>query len=229
MAEKISINNSSTITLPAHDFPLESKEPDCYSFLLLAAMVFILSMCIITIVVCYLYIHCNNSNTLTQTRRIRRRIRVIPRARGRFSWRSAEFYFSTTGREGLGKDVIDSLPVFFYKPENFKDGLSCSVCLCEFEENDKGKILPSCNHRFHVDCVDMWLYSHSTCPLCRASVEKKECHEQVEVLTGEEVNDKEMVNSRSASGSAVRGEGVDIDGEGSVKKEEQDGVAIDID
>ncbi|PNT76939.1 hypothetical protein BRADI_1g55913v3 [Brachypodium distachyon] len=32
------------------------------------------------------------------------------------------------------------------------------------------RVLPWCGHVFHVECVDTWLRSHATCPLCRRSV-----------------------------------------------------------
>ncbi|KAK5783816.1 hypothetical protein ES332_A11G129400v1 [Gossypium tomentosum] len=44
------------------------------------------------------------------------------------------------------------------------------VCLSEFENDEKARVLPNCNHSFHVDCIDMWFYTHSNCPLCRAPV-----------------------------------------------------------
>ncbi|KAF9677979.1 hypothetical protein SADUNF_Sadunf08G0164300 [Salix dunnii] len=52
-----------------------------------------------------------------------------------------------------------------------QDSIECAVCLSEFEENERGRILPNCNHSFHTDCIDMWFHSHSTCPLCRSPVE----------------------------------------------------------
>lgn len=48
------------------------------------------------------------------------------------------------------------------------DEAMCSICLCEFEDNEELRTLPECLHSFHVPCIDMWLYSHSTCPVCRA-------------------------------------------------------------
>lgn len=47
------------------------------------------------------------------------------------------------------------------------DEAMCSICLCEFEEDEELRTLPECSHSFHVPCIDMWLYSHSTCPICR--------------------------------------------------------------
>ncbi|KAI3520001.1 hypothetical protein L1887_09222 [Cichorium endivia] len=47
------------------------------------------------------------------------------------------------------------------------DDAICSICLCEFEENEELRTLPECLHSFHVPCIDMWLYSHLTCPVCR--------------------------------------------------------------
>ncbi|XP_057980209.1 RING-H2 finger protein ATL3-like [Malania oleifera] len=72
--------------------------------------------------------------------------------------------------KGLDPSVLRSLPVLIFHPEDFKDGLECAVCLCELSQGDKARLLPKCNHGFHVDCIDMWFQSHSTCPLCRNPV-----------------------------------------------------------
>ncbi|GMI87108.1 Arabidopsis Toxicos en Levadura 52 [Hibiscus trionum] len=46
------------------------------------------------------------------------------------------------------------------------DGM-CAVCLSQFEEDEAVKTLPGCSHSYHAPCIDMWLYSHSSCPMCR--------------------------------------------------------------
>ncbi|XP_051114059.1 E3 ubiquitin-protein ligase EL5-like [Andrographis paniculata] len=46
----------------------------------------------------------------------------------------------------------------------------CVVCLSAFEDGEELKRLPNCNHTFHAPCIDMWLYSHTDCPLCRTPV-----------------------------------------------------------
>ncbi|KAH7421423.1 hypothetical protein KP509_13G056400 [Ceratopteris richardii] len=49
----------------------------------------------------------------------------------------------------------------------------CAVCLSVFEEAEELCLLPQCGHYFHKDCIDMWFFSHLTCPLCRRSVRAK--------------------------------------------------------
>lgn len=73
-------------------------------------------------------------------------------------------------RRGLDPSVLRSLPVLMFDPQAFKDGLECAVCLSELVQGEKARLLPKCNHGFHVDCIDMWFQSHSTCPLCRNPV-----------------------------------------------------------
>ncbi|GMY34899.1 RING-H2 finger protein ATL3-like [Fagus crenata] len=73
-------------------------------------------------------------------------------------------------RRGLEPLVLRSLPVIQFDPKDFKDGLECAVCLSELVQGEKARLLPKCNHGFHVDCIDMWFQSHSTCPLCRDPV-----------------------------------------------------------
>ncbi|KAJ8547788.1 hypothetical protein K7X08_021024 [Anisodus acutangulus] len=69
---------------------------------------------------------------------------------------------------GLDQTLIDSLPVFLYKEiVGLKEPFDCAVCLCEFSEQDKLRLLPLCSHAFHISCIDTWLLSNSTCPLCR--------------------------------------------------------------
>ncbi|KAF8369354.1 hypothetical protein HHK36_032638 [Tetracentron sinense] len=71
---------------------------------------------------------------------------------------------------GLDASLLKSLPVFVYSSNTHDEVVECAVCLSEFEENEKGRCLPKCSHSFHIDCIDMWFHSHSTCPLCRAPV-----------------------------------------------------------
>lgn len=46
----------------------------------------------------------------------------------------------------------------------------CLICLGDLAGGDKVKLLPECSHTFHPECIDMRLSSHSSCPLCRASL-----------------------------------------------------------
>ncbi|XP_010548980.1 PREDICTED: RING-H2 finger protein ATL2 [Tarenaya hassleriana] len=78
---------------------------------------------------------------------------------------------AASGAAGLDPTVIKSLPVFSFSAATHPDPIECAVCLCEFEEDEAGRVLPNCKHTFHVECIDMWFHSHSTCPLCRSLVE----------------------------------------------------------
>ncbi|CAH8312989.1 unnamed protein product [Eruca vesicaria subsp. sativa] len=72
---------------------------------------------------------------------------------------------------GLDQALIDALPVFLYKEiKGSKEPFDCAVCLCEFSEDDKLRLLPICSHAFHIGCIDTWLLSNSTCPLCRGTL-----------------------------------------------------------
>ncbi|VFQ91904.1 unnamed protein product [Cuscuta campestris] len=72
---------------------------------------------------------------------------------------------------GLDQAFIDALPVFMYKQVvGPKEPFDCAVCLSEFLEKDKLRLLPSCGHAFHINCIDTWLLSNSTCPLCRGAL-----------------------------------------------------------
>ncbi|PSS35201.1 RING-H2 finger protein [Actinidia chinensis var. chinensis] len=72
---------------------------------------------------------------------------------------------------GLDQAFIDALPVFMYKEiVGAKEPFDCAVCLSEFSEKDQLRLLPTCSHAFHINCIDTWLLSNSTCPLCRATL-----------------------------------------------------------
>lgn len=75
---------------------------------------------------------------------------------------------------GLDQAAIDTFPTFAYSEvKNLKLGkgtLECAVCLCEFEDEETLRLLPNCSHVFHPDCIDMWLSTHVTCPVCRSNL-----------------------------------------------------------
>ncbi|XP_040997828.1 RING-H2 finger protein ATL11-like [Juglans microcarpa x Juglans regia] len=75
---------------------------------------------------------------------------------------------------GLGADTIKTFPTFLYSTvkglKMGKGSLECAVCLNEFEDEEILRLLPKCSHAFHADCIDAWLASHSTCPVCRTNL-----------------------------------------------------------
>ncbi|KAL5199207.1 hypothetical protein ABZP36_020410 [Zizania latifolia] len=61
---------------------------------------------------------------------------------------------------------------FAYGGGSSDDGAAqCSVCLGTVQVGEMVRLLPACKHLYHVECIDMWLASHATCPLCRTEVE----------------------------------------------------------
>ncbi|KAH0783380.1 hypothetical protein KY290_002978 [Solanum tuberosum] len=72
---------------------------------------------------------------------------------------------------GLQPSIISAITICKYKTgEGIIEGTECSVCLSEFEEDETLRILPKCNHAFHIPCIDTWLRSHTNCPMCRAGI-----------------------------------------------------------
>ncbi|KAF8110787.1 hypothetical protein N665_0079s0101 [Sinapis alba] len=68
--------------------------------------------------------------------------------------------------------VLDSLPIFKFssvtRRSTSSNSSDCAVCLSKFESEDQLRLLPLCCHAFHADCIDIWLVSNQTCPLCRS-------------------------------------------------------------
>ncbi|CAN6246532.1 unnamed protein product [Urochloa humidicola] len=69
--------------------------------------------------------------------------------------------------------LIASLPLFTMAsalaalPKSSPD---CAVCLSPFTPDAELRLLPACRHAFHAACVDAWLRTTPSCPLCRAAV-----------------------------------------------------------
>ncbi|XP_027935560.1 RING-H2 finger protein ATL16-like [Vigna unguiculata] len=75
---------------------------------------------------------------------------------------------------GLEEAVIRLIPVIHYKGDtNFGERSNiddCAVCLSEFQQDEKLRVIPNCSHVFHIDCIDVWLQNNTHCPLCRTIV-----------------------------------------------------------
>ncbi|WVY94933.1 hypothetical protein V8G54_034021 [Vigna mungo] len=80
---------------------------------------------------------------------------------------------SPLSTKGLDSSTIRAIPLFIYEHDNRAkedEELECVICLSAFEGGEVGRCLPKCGHGFHVECIDMWLSSHSNCPICRAPI-----------------------------------------------------------
>ncbi|XP_018328289.1 RING finger protein 44-like [Agrilus planipennis] len=70
---------------------------------------------------------------------------------------------------GLAKLEIEQLLSYKFNADTHQgDQTSCVVCMCDFEARQLLRVLP-CSHEFHAKCIDKWLRSNRTCPICRGN------------------------------------------------------------
>ncbi|XP_034948210.1 RING finger protein 44 [Chelonus insularis] len=68
---------------------------------------------------------------------------------------------------GLTRAEVEQLPSYKFNPDTHQgDQTNCVVCMCDFEQPQSLRVLP-CSHEFHAKCIDKWLKSNRTCPICR--------------------------------------------------------------
>jgi Ring finger domain len=89
-------------------------------------------------------------------------------------------------QKGLNKKSLQSLPTLSFSSGCQTDQAAtisgeCAICLGEFAEGERVRVLPPCGHGFHVVCIDTWLGAHPSCPSCRSvpvvpTVQASRCH-----------------------------------------------------
>lgn len=85
---------------------------------------------------------------------------------------------------GLKKRDLKRIPVAVFKIGGTSfTATDCPICLGEFLDGEKVRVLPKCNHGFHVKCIDKWLMSNSSCPNCRHSLLEHETVDE-DVIAG---------------------------------------------
>ena len=70
---------------------------------------------------------------------------------------------------GATTETISSLPTSIVNGQLPEDKRQCCICLEDFSQGDGRTSLP-CLHGFHTDCVNKWLQSNGSCPICKSSV-----------------------------------------------------------
>ncbi|KAL6650621.1 hypothetical protein ACP70R_009546 [Stipagrostis hirtigluma subsp. patula] len=75
-------------------------------------------------------------------------------------------------QSGLRRKALRAMPIMVYSAGLRLSAANpmCAICLSDFETGEHVRVLPKCNHGFHVRCIDRWLLARSTCPTCRQSL-----------------------------------------------------------
>ncbi|KAJ8762201.1 hypothetical protein K2173_007357 [Erythroxylum novogranatense] len=82
-----------------------------------------------------------------------------------------QFPVKPVAEKGLSASELEKLPKITGK--ELVLGGECAVCLDEIGNEQPVRLVPGCNHGFHVECADAWLSKHSQCPVCRAQIDAR--------------------------------------------------------
>ncbi|PSS06135.1 NEP1-interacting protein [Actinidia chinensis var. chinensis] len=85
------------------------------------------------------------------------------------SFRDSSDIFEMNGIRGLSQRSIEQLPKFKVHPRPCQQ-INCIICLEDLKMGDFRRMLPSCGHSFHSECIDEWLTRNGSCPTCRTDV-----------------------------------------------------------
>lgn len=82
---------------------------------------------------------------------------------------SSESSLAHISISGINEKALKTFSIVNYSAELNLPVLDseCVICLSDFAPGERVKVLPKCNHGFHIRCIDRWLNSHSSCPTCR--------------------------------------------------------------
>ncbi|KAH0449176.1 hypothetical protein IEQ34_022976 [Dendrobium chrysotoxum] len=100
---------------------------------------------------------------------------------------------------GLEPVVVAAIPTMKYCREAFhsKEDTQCAICLGEYQDKEVLRVMPTCHHKFHLICIDVWLQKHSTCPICRLPLNKHEARLESPFASSLQVHGAEYTNDHT--------------------------------
>ncbi|KAL9328488.1 hypothetical protein ACSQ67_003491 [Phaseolus vulgaris] len=119
---------------------------------------------------------------------------------------------------GLDPSLLSAFPTFLYATvkdlrKKKKYSLECAICLLEFDDDSVLRLLTGCCHVFHRECIDLWLRSHKTCPVCRTDLETPASNVQKPHEQNEENMEQERIDHVSVDVREEDGDERDNDGD----------------
>ncbi|KAJ4782000.1 RING-H2 finger protein ATL32 [Rhynchospora pubera] len=86
----------------------------------------------------------------------------------------AEIYEAPDISDGFHyESILESLPKYSYQKQPKDSDSTCSICKEEVQLGEVMALLPVCVHLFHKTCIDPWLVTNMTCPICRCRVDQE--------------------------------------------------------